>query len=109
MFVVIIIIAVIAAIAISNITVEINNKEITMSNVNVFPQGPSIASVVKAYTDWSNVDTSVEECSAEAINIVFTTNGTWKMVRVVNKSVKFSGRSFYNSNNVSGILLSVNP
>lgn len=98
----IIIAIIVAVIIISKVTVEVNNKEITMSNVNVFPQGASIASVVKAYTDWTMVDTSVEETHAEAINVIFTSNGTWKMVRVEGRAVKFSGRCNNEFAKVSG-------
>lgn len=119
MFAVIItVFAVIVAIRIiSNITVEVTahqydvececvkcqqtSKEIrNMSKLNV----KSIEEYAAVYTQWVSVDTSVEEYSAEAVNVIITSNGTWKMTRVVNKNVKFSGRSFYTGNNVSGWL-----
>ncbi len=64
----------------------------------------SIAQYAAIYSQWVSIDTSVEEYSANAVNVVVTNNGVWKMTRVVNKSVKFSGRSFYTGNNVSGWL-----
>jgi hypothetical protein len=104
MFAVIITI-IVAIIVLSKITVEVNNnvvsnnKEIVMtSNVK------SIAQYAAIYSQWVSIDTSVEEYSANAVNVVVTNNGVWKMTRVVNKSVKFSGRSFYTGNNVSGWL-----
>jgi hypothetical protein len=104
--IIVIVFSVIAAVVISNITVEAvssnvisSNKEIVMtSNVK------SIAQYTAIYSQWVSIDTSVEEYSANAVNVVVTNNGVWKMTRVVNKSVKFSGRSFYTGNNVSGWL-----
>ena len=104
--IIVIVFAVIAAVVISNITVEAvssnvisSNKEIVMtSNVK------SIAQYTAIYSQWVSIDTSVEEYSANAVNVIITSNGTWKMTRVVNKNVKFSGRSFYTGNNVSGWL-----
>jgi hypothetical protein len=114
----VIIISIIAAIVISNINVTIEathnydiececvkcqkaTKEIrNMSLLNV----KSIEEYAAVYAQWVSVDTSVEEYSANAVNVVVTNNGVWKMTRVVNKNVKFSGRSFYTGNNVSGWL-----
>jgi hypothetical protein len=116
--VIIVVFAVIVAIRIiSSITVEVTahqydvececvkcqqtSKEIrNMSKLNV----KSIEEYAAIYAQWVSVDTSVEEYSAAAVNVIITSNGTWKMTRVVNKNVKFSGRSFYTGNNVNGWL-----
>jgi hypothetical protein len=88
----VIIIAVVAAIIISRITVEVNNVISSNTEIVMTSNLKSISEVVKAVKDWTTVDTSVEETSAEAINVIFTKNGNWKMVRVEGRAVKFSGR-----------------
>ena len=123
MFAVIItVFAVIVAIRIiSSITVEVTahqydvececvkcqqtSKEIrNMSKLNV----KSIEEYAAIYAQWVSVDTSVEEYSAEAVNVIITSNGTWKMTRVVNKNVKFSGRSFYTGKASGWLFVNVN-
>ena len=105
MFAVIITI-IVAIVVLSNITVEVNNNNVISNNKEIVMTSnvKSIEEYAAIYAQWVSIDTSVEEYSATAVNVVVTNNGVWKMVRVVNKSVKFSGRSFYNSNNVSGWL-----
>ena len=106
MFAVIITI-IVATIVLSKITVEVsNNNNVISSNKEIVMTSnvKSIAQYTAIYSQWASVDTSVEEYSAEAVNVIITNNGTWKMTRVVNKSVKFTGRSFYTGNNVSGWL-----
>lgn len=89
----VIIIAVVAAIIISRMEVEaVSNNVSNNKEINVMVNSSSISEVVKAVKDWTTVDTSVEETSAEAINVIFTKNGNWKMVRVEGRAVKFSGR-----------------
>ena len=100
----VIIAVVVAIVVLSKITVEVNNNNVSNNNkeINIMVNSSSIASVVKSVKDWTMVDTSVEETHAEAINVIFTSNGTWKMVRVEGRAVKFSGRCSNEFAKVSG-------
>jgi hypothetical protein len=123
MFAVIItVFAVIVAIRIiSSITVEITthqydvececvkcqqtSKEIrNMSKLNV----KSIEEYAAIYAQWVSIDTSVEEYSAAAVDVIITTTGTWKMTYVVNKSVKFTGRTSYTGKTSGWLFENVN-
>jgi hypothetical protein len=118
----VIIISIIAAIVISNINVTIEathnydiececvkcqkaTKEIrNMSKLNV----KSIEEYAAVYAQWVSVDTSVEEYSAAAVDVIITTTGTWKMTYVVNKSVKFTGRTSYTGKTSGWLFENVN-
>lgn len=108
MFAVIITI-IVAIVVLSKITVEVNNNVISSNKEIVMTSNvKSIAQYTAIYSRWVSIDTSVEEYSAEAVNVIITSNGTWKMTRVVNKNVTFTGRSFYTGKASGWLFVNVN-
>ncbi len=72
----VIIIAVVAAIIISRITVEVNNNLISSNTeINVMVSTSSISEVVKAVKDWTLVDTSVEALVNKLEEVTIEGNG----------------------------------
>lgn len=108
MFAVIITI-IVAIVVLSNITVEVNNNVISSNKEIVMTSNvKSVEEYAAIYSRWVSIDTSVEEYSAEAVDVIITTTGTWKMTYVINKSVKFTGRTSYTGKTSGWLFENVN-
>jgi hypothetical protein len=85
-----------ARVSVSNAVSNVYSKQV---EVNVFAQGQSIASVVKAVKDWTLVDTSVEAVVVKINEYTLSTNvGTMTAYRVENATVVSNfGNRFVNT------------
>lgn len=103
MSIAIIVFAVIALIIVNELSrVAVSNAVFTVKShkieVNVFAQGQSIASVVKAVKDWTLVDTSVEAVVVKINEYTLSTNvGTMVAYSVKNATVISKNHRFDNT------------